>query len=105
MLSLNVADALGLESLMLLQGPGSNLNTVSPGTISVYNNGKGLPVVVHKEHHVYVPEMVFGQLLSSDNYNDNDAKVVGAETTSPGCLGTLEDHLSLGKLYTHFWSI
>eukprot|EP00747_Dinoflagellata_sp_TGD_P131249 gnl/TRDRNA2_/TRDRNA2_174938_c5_seq6.p1 gnl/TRDRNA2_/TRDRNA2_174938_c5~~gnl/TRDRNA2_/TRDRNA2_174938_c5_seq6.p1 ORF type:complete len:1372 (-),score=438.03 gnl/TRDRNA2_/TRDRNA2_174938_c5_seq6:62-4120(-) len=47
------------------------------GVISVTNNGKGLPVVMHKEHKCYVPELVFGHLLTSDNYNDNDAKTVG----------------------------
>mmetsp|Transcript_94572 Transcript_94572/g.149536 ORF Transcript_94572/g.149536 Transcript_94572/m.149536 type:complete len:1243 (-) Transcript_94572:166-3894(-) len=47
------------------------------GTISVWNNGKGLPVVIHKEEQMYVPEMVFGHLLTSDNYNDSDCKVVG----------------------------
>jgi len=47
------------------------------GTISVWNNGKGLPVVMHKEHDVWVPELVFGHLLTSDNYNDGDCKVVG----------------------------
>jgi len=47
------------------------------GTISVLNNGRGLPVVMHKEHKVYVPELVFGHLLTSDNYNDGDGKVVG----------------------------
>ena len=26
----------------------------------MYNNGKGIPIVIHKEHHVYVPELVFG---------------------------------------------
>mmetsp|Transcript_78448 Transcript_78448/g.139080 ORF Transcript_78448/g.139080 Transcript_78448/m.139080 type:complete len:1248 (-) Transcript_78448:91-3834(-) len=47
------------------------------GKISVWNNGKGLPVVIHKEHGIYVPELVFGNLLTSDNYNDGDCKVVG----------------------------
>mmetsp|Transcript_129509 Transcript_129509/g.415146 ORF Transcript_129509/g.415146 Transcript_129509/m.415146 type:complete len:1228 (+) Transcript_129509:59-3742(+) len=46
-------------------------------TVSVMNNGRGLPVVIHKEHKVYIPEMVFGHLLTSDNYNDADGKVVG----------------------------
>eukprot|EP00930_Biecheleria_cincta_P021393 TRINITY_DN15877_c0_g1_i1.p1 TRINITY_DN15877_c0_g1~~TRINITY_DN15877_c0_g1_i1.p1 ORF type:complete len:2143 (-),score=530.30 TRINITY_DN15877_c0_g1_i1:185-6613(-) len=46
-------------------------------SISVWNNGKGLPVEMHKEHKVYVPEMVFGQLLTSDNYDDSEKKVVG----------------------------
>ena len=28
--------------------------------LSVFNNGKGIPVVVHKEHNIYVPELIFG---------------------------------------------
>merc|ERR1719262_1149891 len=47
------------------------------GKISVMNNGKGVPVQIHKEHKVYVPEMIFGQLLTSDNYDDNEKKVTG----------------------------
>merc|ERR1719329_1160410 len=47
------------------------------GFISVMNNGKGVPVVMHKEHKVYVPEMIFGQLLTSDNYDDDEKKVTG----------------------------
>ena len=47
------------------------------GSISIWNNGAGLPVQMHKEHQCYVPELVFGQLLTSDNYDDNEKKVVG----------------------------
>lgn len=46
-------------------------------SISVWNNGRGLPVVMHKEQKVYVPELVFGHLLTSDNYDDTACKVVG----------------------------
>lgn len=28
--------------------------------ISVWNNGKGIPIEIHKEHNCYVPEMIFG---------------------------------------------
>ena len=28
--------------------------------LSVYNNGQGIPVVMHKEHNIYVPELIFG---------------------------------------------
>lgn len=45
--------------------------------ISVMNNGKGIPVIKHKEFQVYIPEMIFGQLLTSSNYNDNDKRIVG----------------------------
>ena len=39
------------------------------GRISVYNNGKGIPIKTHKEHNVYVPELIFGMLLTSSNYD------------------------------------
>lgn len=45
--------------------------------ISVYNNGRGIPVTVHKEEGVYVPELIFGHLLTSSNYDDNQKKVTG----------------------------
>ena len=31
------------------------------GEIAVWNNGKGVPIEIHKEHNVYVPEMIFGK--------------------------------------------
>ncbi len=47
------------------------------GKISVWNNGKGIPCVIHKEHKVYVPELIFGHLLTSSNYDDSEKKIVG----------------------------
>jgi len=47
------------------------------GMISVYNNGQSLPIEMHKEHKVYVPELLFGHLLTSDNYDDTEEKTVG----------------------------
>ena len=46
------------------------------GEIEVTNDGDGIDVVVHPEHHVYVPELIFGHMLSSANYNDDEARVV-----------------------------
>jgi DNA topoisomerase-2 len=43
----------------------------------VWNNGKGIPIQIHKELGCYVPEMIFGQLLTSSNYDDNQKKVTG----------------------------
>ena len=45
--------------------------------VSVYNNGRGIPVAIHKEHNIYVPELIFGNLLTSSNYNDQQKKVTG----------------------------
>jgi len=44
------------------------------GTISVWNNGRGIPIAIHGEHHVYVPELIFGHLLTSYNYDDVEKK-------------------------------
>src|SRR3954465_10728374 len=46
-------------------------------TISVYNNGPGIPIEGHKTEGVYVPELIFGHLLTSSNYDDSVKKVTG----------------------------
>jgi DNA topoisomerase-2 len=38
--------------------------------ISVWNNGKGIPIQIHKEHNMYVAELIFGHLLTSSHYDD-----------------------------------
>lgn len=45
--------------------------------ISIWNNGQGIPVTMHKEQKMYVPTMIFGHLLTSSNYNDDEKKVTG----------------------------
>lgn len=45
--------------------------------ISVYNNGKGIDVEVHPQHKIYVPELIFGELLTSTNYDDTQARTTG----------------------------
>ncbi|KAK6039752.1 DNA gyrase/topoisomerase IV, A subunit [Cooperia oncophora] len=49
----------------------------STSDISIFNNGKGIPVVHHKVENMYVPEMIFGTLLTSSNYDDSERKVTG----------------------------
>merc|ERR1712077_46358 len=46
-------------------------------TIRIYNNGQGIPVEMHKEQNMYVPTMIFGHLLTSSNFEDDDKKVTG----------------------------
>jgi len=45
--------------------------------ISVYNNGKGIDVELHAEHGIYVPELIFGKLLTSTNYDDTEQRTTG----------------------------
>ncbi|KAL5543375.1 hypothetical protein UlMin_007159 [Ulmus minor] len=50
---------------------------VEQNCISVYNNGDGVPVEIHQEEKVYVPELIFGHLLTSSNYDDTQKKTTG----------------------------
>ena len=45
--------------------------------ISVTNNGKGIDIEMHQEHNMWVPEMIFGELLTSTNYDDNEKRTTG----------------------------
>ena len=47
------------------------------GSIRVFNSGKGIPVEVHKGEGVHVPELIFGHLLTSSNYDDGEKKLTG----------------------------
>ena len=49
------------------------------GEISVYNDGNGIECVRHEEHGVYVPELLFGHLLSSTNFDQNERRVTGGK--------------------------
>ena len=51
------------------------LSMQDTNTISIWNNGDGVPVEMHKEENVYVPELIFGHLLTSSNYDDDEKKV------------------------------
>ena len=50
---------------------------VDEGMISVYNNGKGIPIEMHSVQKKYIPEMIFGHLLTSSNYDDDEKKLTG----------------------------
>ncbi|KAK5699278.1 DNA topoisomerase 2 [Elasticomyces elasticus] len=47
------------------------------GVIAVKNNGRGIPVEMHGKEGIWIPEMIFGHLLTSSNYDDEEAKVTG----------------------------
>ena len=83
------------------------------GTISVRNNGRGVPIEMHREHGMYVPELIFGNLLTSDNYDDaHDKRTTGGRngfgaklTNIFSTTFTVETADSrVGKIYSQTWS-
>lgn len=49
------------------------------GSISVKNNGDGISVKIHETEKIYIPELIFGNLLTSSNYNKKELKHVGGK--------------------------
>jgi DNA topoisomerase-2 len=47
------------------------------GAVTVTNTGTGIPVEMHPQHNMYVPELIFGNLMTSSNYDDTQERVVG----------------------------
>ena len=45
--------------------------------ISVRNDGKGIPVEMHKDENIYLPNMLFGHLLTGSNFDDTQKRVTG----------------------------
>jgi DNA topoisomerase-2 len=46
-------------------------------SISIFNNGAGIPVVRHSKEQLWIPELVMGHLLTGSNFDDAVGKVTG----------------------------
>lgn len=53
--------------------------TITPeeNLIEVRNDGRGIPIEIHQKEKIYIPELIFGHLLTSSNYDDDEKKVTG----------------------------
>jgi DNA topoisomerase-2 len=45
--------------------------------ISIKNNGRGVPVLLHEKEQIYIPELIFGHLLTGSNFNDDESRLTG----------------------------
>ena len=81
------------------------------GEISVFNDGEGIEIAEHPEQKMYIPQMIFGNLLTSTNYDDNEERMVQG-TNGIGCkacnifskwfeLETVD--ANVGKMYIQKW--
>lgn len=57
------------------------------GEISIKNNGSTIPIEIHKEYNIYVPELIFGNLLTSGNYDQKGKTVGGKNGYGAKCIG------------------
>ena len=49
------------------------------GTIVMINDGNGIDVAQHPEYKIWIPELIFGHLRTSTNYDKSEKKIVGGK--------------------------
>ncbi len=49
------------------------------GTIVMMNDGNGIDVAEHPEYKIWIPELIFGHLRTSTNYDKTEKKIVGGK--------------------------
>ena len=47
--------------------------------VIIRNDGESIDVEMHPEYGVYIPQMIFGELLTSTNYDKEEKKLVGGK--------------------------
>jgi len=89
--------------------PGKIEITMNNSTITVINHGLPIPVEMHPEEKVYVPQMIFGSLLTSSNYTQDRHEAgtngIGAKAAnifSKEFIVIVKDHIRNLK-YTQTW--
>jgi len=74
--------------IRMIQSPAANKKTVSyidisidpnDGTICMTNDGNGIDIARHPDNNMWIPEMIFGHLRTSTNYNKEEKRIVGGK--------------------------
>jgi len=81
------------------------------GTITMINDGNGIDVAQHPEYKIWIPELIFGHLRTSTNYDKTEKKIVGGKNgfgfklvliwSTFGSIETV-DHIRGLKYYQEF---
>nr|QBK90941.1 MAG: DNA topoisomerase II [Pithovirus LCPAC201] len=85
-----------IKSRLAGVNPGEIKVTMDRKTIVVRNGGRVIPIEIHPTLGVYVPEMLLGMLLTSDNYKKNK-KRTGAGRNGYGAKIT--------NVYSHYFKV
>jgi len=56
-----------------------NVSIDEEGIISFYNDGNGIDISIHPEYKIWIPELIFGHLRTSTNYDKEEKKIVGGK--------------------------
>ena len=74
--------------------------------ISVFNDS-GIPIEIHPEYKIYIPELIFANLLTTSNHDDSQKRTtgglngLGAKLTAIFSEYFIIETVKDGKKYTH----
>jgi DNA topoisomerase-2 len=52
---------------------------VTDDSVCIENDGPGVPVQIHPEEKIWAPEMIFGHLLTGENYEDDEIRDISGQ--------------------------
>jgi len=50
---------------------------INEESFSCYNDGIGIDITIHPEYKIYIPELIFANLMTSTNYDEGEQRIVG----------------------------
>ena len=82
---------------------------VTEDTIEVLNDGAGIPVEMHQKHKIYVPELIFGNMLSGSNFKNKKRTCGGKNGIGAKACNIFSKSFTIitvwkGKKYEQTWT-
>jgi len=83
---------------------------IESNSVTVYNNGCTIPIEKHEAEKCYVPELIFGHLLSGENFNDAEERTgAGRNGYGSKLTNVFSKHFAIevadgSKKYAQIWS-
>jgi DNA topoisomerase-2 len=76
------------------------------GTVTIRNNGDGIPIKKHATENIWIPELIFGHLLTSSNYDDSQERMTGGRNGYGAKLTNVFSKrftIRVGTKYSQMW--
>ena len=95
----------------IIQVSNIKINFNNDNSITILNDGNGIVVKKHEKEKIYIPQLIFGELLTSSNYKKGEKRIVGGKNGYGAKLANIfseifivetVDHINKLK-YTQTW--
>ena len=69
----------GQEGPNIIQVSQIKINFNEDNSITIQNDGNGITIKKHEKEKIYIPQLIFGELLTSSNYKKDEKRIVGGK--------------------------